>query len=101
MANAHRTCPICDAVCGLSLTLDDAGKVLSVRGDAADPFSRGYICPKGASVGRIDEDPDRLSAPMIREGDRWREASWDEAFAAVERGLAAVTEAHGRDAVAV
>jgi anaerobic selenocysteine-containing dehydrogenase len=101
MRTAYRTCPICDAVCGLRLTLSDAGRVTSVQGDADDPFSRGYICPKGASLGRLDEDPDRLSAPMIREGDRWREATWDEAFAAVDRGLTGVIEAHGRDAAAV
>ncbi|MEV6829588.1 molybdopterin-dependent oxidoreductase [Amycolatopsis sp. NPDC051102] len=101
MTTAHRTCPICQAVCGLRLTLDDAGHVTNVKGDSEDPFSKGFICPKGASLGRIDEDPDRLRLPMIRTGEQWREVSWDEAFAEVERGFAEVTEAHGRDAVAV
>lgn len=98
---AHRTCPICQAVCALRITLDDDKRVTSVRGDEKDPFSRGYICPKGASLGRIDEDPDRLRVPMIRDGDQWREASWDEAFQAVEQGLGRVVQAHGKDAVAV
>lgn len=100
MRTAYRTCPICDAICGLRLTLDDAGKVLSVRGDQDDPFSRGYICPKGASLGALDEDPDRLRRPMIRTGDQWREASWDEAFQEVERGLTGVISSHGRQSVA-
>ncbi|MFG1873291.1 molybdopterin-dependent oxidoreductase [Sphaerisporangium sp. NPDC049003] len=90
MRTAHRTCPLCEAVCGLTITLDDDDHVVDVRGDAADPFSKGFVCPKGASLGRLDEDPDRLSGPLIREGGQWREASWEEAFAAVERGLAAV-----------
>lgn len=101
MTTAHRTCPICQAVCALRIELDDDKRVTSVRGDEKDPFSRGYICPKGASLGRIDEDPDRLRVPMIRDGDQWREAGWDEAFQAVEEGLGRVTEAHGKDAVAV
>jgi anaerobic selenocysteine-containing dehydrogenase len=101
MTTAHRTCPICQAVCGLRISLDDTGHVTSVQGDQDDPFSKGYICPKGASLGRIDEDPDRLRTPMIRHGDQWREAGWDEAFRAVQEGLGRVTEAHGRDAVAV
>jgi anaerobic selenocysteine-containing dehydrogenase len=101
MTTAHRTCPICDAVCGLKIDLDPAGRVTKVRGDSDDPFTKGYICPKGASLGGLDEDPDRLRHPMIREGDEWREASWDEAFAAVERGITDVIEKHGRDAVAV
>src|SRR4051794_31581166 len=79
MTTAHRTCPICDSVCGLKIDFDPAGRVTEVRGDAEDPFTKGYICPKGASIGRLDEDPDRLRHPMIRDGDRWREASWDEA----------------------
>jgi anaerobic selenocysteine-containing dehydrogenase len=101
MRTAHRTCPICDAVCGLRLTLDDDDHVTSVKGDSDDPFSQGYICPKGASLGRLDEDPDRLRNPMIRTGEQWREVTWDEAFAAVEQGLNGVIEAGGRDAVAV
>lgn len=101
MTTAYRTCSICQAVCGLRITLDDANHVTSVRGDEDDPFSKGYICPKGASLGHLDEDPDRLRTPMIREGDQWRECGWDEAFQAVERGLMGVVDAHGRDAVAV
>jgi anaerobic selenocysteine-containing dehydrogenase len=104
-ATAHRTCPICDSVCGLQIDLDLTGRVTSVRGDELDPFTSGYICPKGASFGRLDEDPDRLRHPMIREGSgddaSWREASWDEAFAAVERGITGVIDKYGRDAVAV
>jgi anaerobic selenocysteine-containing dehydrogenase len=101
MTTAHRTCPICDAVCGLRIDLDSTGAVTSVHGDQEDPFSKGYICPKGASLGRLDEDPDRLRTPLVRENGELREATWDEAFQAVERGLTGVIEAHGRDAVAV
>jgi len=61
---AHRTCPICQAVCALRITLDDDKRVTEVRGDDKDPFSQGYICPKGASLGRIDEDPDRLLSTL-------------------------------------
>ncbi|MQS05961.1 molybdopterin-dependent oxidoreductase, partial [Streptomyces sp. IF17] len=100
LRTAHRTCPICDAVCGLRIELDAGERVIGVRGDTEDPFSRGYVCPKGASLGRIDEDPDRLRVPMIRTGERWHEATWDEAFDAVEKGLTGVIEEHGRQAVA-
>jgi anaerobic selenocysteine-containing dehydrogenase len=100
-STVHRTCPLCEAVCGLTLTLDEGGHVTSVRGDKDDPFSKGFICPKGASLGRLDEDPDRLRRPLIREGELWREVGWDEAFAAVKQGLDQVTERHGRQSVGV
>ncbi|MEU4830575.1 molybdopterin-dependent oxidoreductase [Streptosporangium sp. NPDC023615] len=101
MRTAHRTCPLCEAVCGLRLTLDDAGHITSVKGDPDDPFSKGFICPKGASLGRLDEDPDRLRAPMVRTGETWREVSWPEAFRVVEEGLTSVIDTHGRSALAV
>lgn len=94
---AFRTCPLCEALCGLELTLDDAGTVTRVRGDAKDPFSKGFICPKGATLGSLDGDPDRLAEPLVK-GEK---AGWDEAFEAVREGLAGVIERHGRDAVAV
>ncbi|MEU8104189.1 molybdopterin-dependent oxidoreductase [Nonomuraea muscovyensis] len=100
-STVHRTCPLCEAVCGLTLTLDDGGHVTGVRGDRDDPFSKGFICPKGASLGRLDEDPDRLRHPMIRDGERWREAGWDEAFAAVEAGFERVAQTYGRQSIGV
>ncbi|GAA1843537.1 molybdopterin dinucleotide binding domain-containing protein [Actinomadura bangladeshensis] len=94
---AFRTCPLCEALCGLELTIDDAGTVTRVRGDAEDPFSKGFICPKGATLGSLDGDPDRLAEPLVK-GEK---AGWDEAFEAVREGLAGVIGRHGRDAVAV
>lgn len=98
---AHRSCPLCEASCGLTLTLDDAKHVTSVRGDADDPFSKGFICPKGASFGLLDEDPDRLTEPMARDGDKWRTVGWDEAFKLVDEGFRRVFDEHGRDALAL
>jgi anaerobic selenocysteine-containing dehydrogenase len=96
----HHTCPLCEANCNLEI--DVRGReVVAVRGDDADPFSRGYICPKGPAVAQLDADPDRLRTPLVRHGDRHREATWDEAFAIVESRLTPILSEHGRDAGAV
>jgi len=97
---AYRTCPLCEATCGLEIALR-GDEVVRVRGDAADPFSRGFVCPKGTAIGELHRDPDRLRRPLLRRGGELREASWAEAFAEVERGLGAVIASRGRDAVAV
>lgn len=96
----YRSCPLCEATCGVAITTD-GDRVVSVRGDDADPFSRGYICPKGTALGDLHHDPDRLQRPVMRDGDRWRELAWDEAFDLVARRLGEVRAAHGADAVAL
>ncbi|TDC84750.1 molybdopterin oxidoreductase family protein [Actinomadura sp. 7K507] len=98
---AFRTCPLCEALCGLELTLDDVGTVTRVRGDEKDPFSMGFICPKGATLGSLDGDPDRLAEPLVRGGEEHAPAGWDEAFETVRKGLSDVIARHGRDSVAV
>ncbi|MBJ7386053.1 MAG: molybdopterin-binding oxidoreductase, partial [Mycolicibacterium sp.] len=75
---ALRICPFCEATCGLVLTIS-SGAVTAARGDREDVFSAGFICPKGASFGQLDGDPDRLTAPMVRRDGELVEATWDEA----------------------
>src|SRR5215470_10033821 len=99
-AVAHVTCPLCEATCGLDVTIE-AGVVRSVRGDPEDVFSRGFLCPKGVSLAALQRDPDRLRAPLVRRGGELVEVGWDEAFAEVERRLTPILAEHGRNAVAV
>lgn len=99
-ATAKRICPLCEATCGLELTVEGR-TVTKVRGDKNDFFSEGYICPKGVALKDLDSDPDVLRTPMIREGETWREATWDEAFALIDSRLGPILKEHGKDAVAV
>ena len=96
-----RTCPLCEAICGLEITATDT-EVIRVRGDRADVFSKGFICPKGSAVAALHTDPDRLRVPMVRDRSRggWREVTWPEAFAATEERMMPVLERHGREALA-
>ncbi|MFC8045044.1 molybdopterin-dependent oxidoreductase [Nocardia sp. NPDC057353] len=98
-----RTCPLCEAVCGLQITLDADDHVVAVRGDREDPFSRGFLCPKGASLGQLDEDPDRVTEPLILDratGVR-RTATWDEAYALIAERIPAIRAAHGGQSIGV
>jgi anaerobic selenocysteine-containing dehydrogenase len=97
---AFRSCHLCEAACGLELTIRD-DVVVGVKGDALDVESQGYLCPKGASVGAIDADPDRLQRPMVRRDGELVEVSWSEAFAEAGRLLKGVAERHGREALSV
>jgi anaerobic selenocysteine-containing dehydrogenase len=81
------------------LTIED-GRVTGARGDRDDVFSHGYICPKGASFAELDNDPDRLQAPLIRRDGELVETSWAQALAAAAAGLGRV-QADPESSVAV
>ncbi len=97
----HRACPLCEAVCGLEIRVEH-GRVVSIRGDREDPFSRGHVCPKGVALMDLQEDPDRLRRPLRRtpSGD-WEEIPWRLALDLAAAGLHRVRRSHGADAVAV
>src|SRR5215217_216259 len=97
---ALRICPLCEATCGLTLSIED-GRVTGARGDREDVFSQGFICPKGASFAELDNDPDRLARPLVRRDGVLAEATWDEAFAVVAEWLGEVIREHGGTSVGV
>ncbi|MEV0672885.1 molybdopterin-dependent oxidoreductase [Mycobacterium sp. NPDC050441] len=98
MSTALRICPFCEATCGLTLTISD-GRVTGARGDRDDVFSAGFICPKGASFGELDNDPDRLTRPLVRRAGVLTETTWDEAYTGITERLGAVIAAHGGGSV--
>ena len=84
----HRTvrtmCPMnCHpTLCGMLVEVED-GRLLGVRGDPANPDSRGFLCIRGQASREIIGNPGRLLRPLVRarrghEG--WRDTSWDEAL---------------------
>ncbi len=96
----HRTCTLCEAMCGL--VIETQGPVVSsIRGDDEDPFSRGHVCPKATALKDLHEDPDRLRTPLLRQGSRLVPIGWDEAFERVADGIKGVQDRHGKNAVAL
>jgi anaerobic selenocysteine-containing dehydrogenase len=108
----YRNCSLCEAHCGIGVEVDrspgrssgrspgrapdrGADRIVTIRGDAEDSFSRGYICPKAYALKGLHEDPDRLRRPVRRVGQEWHELDWDEAFDLVATRLRQVRDAHG------
>ncbi len=100
MAIHRRICNLCEATCGILVETEER-RIISIRGDESDPFSRGYVCPKAVALRDTWEDPNRLRVPLLRDGGGWRECSWDEAIETAARGIHEVQRRHGKDAVAV
>ncbi|MGB7339748.1 MAG: molybdopterin-dependent oxidoreductase, partial [Phototrophicaceae bacterium] len=96
----YRACNLCEALCGLEIELD-GDKILAIRGDKNDPFSRGHICPKATALEDIYNDPNRLKYPVRRTDDGWEQISWDEAYDDVIQNLKTVQAQYGNDAVGI
>lgn len=96
----YRVCHLCEAMCGLEITTEQ-DQVVSIKGDGADPFSQGYVCPKSTAIADIHEDPDRIRQPMQRVGQQWQPIEWEAAFDLVAKRLLEVQSAHGNNAVGV
>ena len=73
------TCPYCGVGCGLNLVVND-GKLVGVEPYKRSPINEGKLCPKGATCWEFVQSPDRLTTPLIKKGDKFVEASWDEAL---------------------
>ena len=85
----YRTCHICEANCGVVIEVEGR-KVLSIKGDAANPLSRGHICPKATAIADLQDDPDRLRTPVKRVGEDWVPIGWEQAYAEIADRLAGV-----------
>ncbi len=96
-----RACNLCEAICGLEITVNDQNEILTIKGDEKDPFSRGHICPKAVGMKDIYLDKNRLKQPIRRTNEGWETISWEEAFTEVTTKFKAIQAQYGKDAVGV
>lgn len=99
MLTHYRTCSLCEAACGVEIA-HDGFAVHAIRGDRADTFSHGHICPKAVALQDLHDDPDRLRYPLRRTGRTWQPIAFKEAYALAGSRLAEIQRRHGKDAVA-
>ncbi|HEX3746890.1 MAG TPA: formate dehydrogenase subunit alpha [Bryobacteraceae bacterium] len=100
-ARVRRTKTVC-TYCGVGCTFDVWTKdrhILKVE-PADGPANGVSTCVKGKFAWDFGNSPDRLTTPLIREGDRFREATWDEALDLVARRFTEIKAEHGPDALA-
>jgi len=94
------TCSYCGVGCTLVMNVKD-NQVLKVTSDKDLGVNKGWTCVKGRFGFDYIHSSDRLTEPLIREGEKFRSASWDEALNRVADGLKKVKAEHGPDAIGV
>jgi anaerobic selenocysteine-containing dehydrogenase len=98
---AYTSCRICAGQCGLRLEIDDAGSVVSVRGDEENPVTLGYACSKGITLAEAHRHPDRLLHPLKRGPDgRFVRIGLGHALDEIAAVLREIIASDGPDAVA-
>ena len=98
--NVRTTCVYCGSGCGLYLQVLD-GEIVGVLPDKEHPISQGKLCIKGWNADSFVYHPDRLTTPLIKDGDGFREASWDEALDLIARRLKTIHDESGPDSIGV
>ena len=96
--NVLTTCVYCGCGCGLYLQVLD-GEIVGVLPAKEHPISQGRLCIKGWNAASFVYHPERLKTPLIRRGDRFEEATWDEALALVAERLRTIRDESGPDSV--
>ena len=96
----YRTCNLCEAMCGLEID-HSGGKIVSIKGDKNDVFSKGHICPKALALEDLYFDKDRLKTPIKRTDSGWQEISWEDALDEVAANLKSIQKKYGNNAVGV
>lgn len=94
------TCVYCGVGCQMDVGTQN-GRVVAVRPAMDSPVNRGHLCVKGRYAFEFNHADDRITSPMLRDGNDWREVSWDEALDHVAEKLMAIIARDGADTIGV
>lgn len=100
MTTAKTACILCSRNCGLEVDAE-GGHLKKIRGDAAHPSSKGYLCNKAARLDFYQNHADRLTHPLKRQADgSFVRVSWEQALGDIAQRLNTIRDTHGGDAFA-
>lgn len=93
-------CSFCGVGCGLTVTLEN-DRIVRVRGDKGNPYSRGRACVKGINNWRYVHRADRLTRPLVRKNGELVPTTWSEALDRVAEGFDRIRRRYGGRGFAV
>jgi formate dehydrogenase major subunit len=93
-------CPYCGTGCEMEVGVRE-DKIVQVKPDMNSPVNHGHLCVKGRYAHEFVDAADRITEPMIREGDRWVEVSWEEAIGFAAHEMKRIGKQYGNESIAV
>jgi thiosulfate reductase/polysulfide reductase chain A len=104
VSHSPTVCNICFWKCAGHVYQED-DQPWKIVGNAEDTHSGGRLCTRGSGGLGSYEDRDRLRQPLLRvdddTGQRFREASWEEALDLIAERMRSIGERHGNDRLAL
>ncbi|MCJ7833294.1 MAG: molybdopterin-dependent oxidoreductase, partial [Deltaproteobacteria bacterium] len=99
LTRTKTTCTYCGVGCQLYLEKVD-GRIVRVTGVDNAPPNYGHLCVNGRFGFEFINHPERLKNPLIKEGDRFRKATWDEALNLVAKRFLEIRDQYGPNSLA-
>lgn len=94
------TCPYCGTGCEMLVGLRNS-RIVQVKPAADAPVNKGHLCVKGRYAFEFTHSPERVTEPLLREGEQWRVISWPEAVDFITSTLQRILKKHGSQSVAM
>jgi anaerobic selenocysteine-containing dehydrogenase len=86
-------CQLCPARCGIIGFLEGE-RLVKINGNPKHPNNLGKLCSRGLAGLNMAYDPERITSPMIRRGERgkgqWERISWERAYGEMVSRLKAI-----------
>ena len=95
-------CILCENNCGIEVQLggDDGRQFTRLRGDRANPVSKGYVCQKAGRLNHYQNSRDRVLSPLRRRPDgSFEEIDWDTAIREVAERFAGIRDRFGGESI--
>ncbi len=99
-SSVETVCPFCGCGCGLRLETK-GNRLVRVSPNAKSPVNRNTLCVRGSYGFDFVHSPDRLTSPLIRSGDDFQTASWEQALNLISDEFKRIKERHGPDSLAI
>jgi formate dehydrogenase len=97
---AHTFCRICEALCGLEITLE-GNEIKQIKPDDKHVATQGYGCAKGLKQHHLFQSPDRLKYPLKRRGSEFVRVSWGQALEEIGAKVKAIRADFSPDSIAM
>lgn len=76
----------CGDACSIVATVKD-NRITKIAGDPDHPITKGFLCHRTSRFLERQYSPDRLTTPLIRNGDQFEPASWESVLSRISQSM--------------